>query len=187
MRPRKQESGFTLIEIMVVVIIVGVIASAAFLSMGSLRNDRALTDEARRFIALASVALDEAAMQGREFGLELMTGSYRFVEYDAYTAQWGDVLGDDTLRLRDLTDELEFELFVEGRPILLDDNPASIGDPDADESMSGLDAYAPHLLIYSSGDATPFELHIFRNADDLRVVMRGNALGDIEIVDPDEI
>jgi len=91
------------------------------------------------------------------------------------------------LRLRDLTDELEFELFVEGRPILLDDNPASIGDPDADESMSGLDAYAPHLLIYSSGDATPFELHIFRNADDLRVVMRGNALGDIEIVDPDEI
>ena len=187
MRPRKQESGFTLIEIMVVVIIVGVIASAAFLSMGSLRNDRALTDEARRFIALSGVALDEAAMQGREFGLELMTGSYRFVEYDAYTAQWGDLLGDDTLRLRDLADELEFELFLEGQSILLDDNPASMGDPDTDESLSGLDAYAPHLLIYSSGDATPFELHIFRNADDLRVVLRGNALGDIEIVDPDEI
>ena len=187
MRPRKHQSGFTLVEIMVVVIIVGVIASAAFLSMGSLRNDRALTDEARRFIALAGVALDEAAMQGREFGLELMTGGYRFVEYDAYTSQWGDVLADDTLRLRNLTDELQFELFLEGRPILLDDNPATMEDPDSNESMTGLDAYAPHLLIYSSGDATPFELHIFRNSDDLRVVMRGDALGGIEIVDPDEI
>ena len=37
------------------------------------------------------------------------------------------------------------------------------------------------------GDATPFELHIFRNSDNLRVVMRGNALGAVEIIDPDEI
>lgn len=187
MRPRRPQAGFTLIEIMVVVIIVGVVASAAFLSMGALRNDRALTDEARRFIALAGVASDEAAMQGREFGLELMSGGYRFVEYDAYNEQWADVLGDETLRLRNLEEELEFELYVEGKSILLDDNPAELSNMNEDESPAGLDPYSPHLLIYSSGDATPFELHIFRNADNYRVVLRGDALGSIEIVDPDEV
>ena len=187
MRPRNAQTGFTLIEIMVVVIIVGVIASAAFLSMGALRNDRALTDEARRFIALAGVVSDEAAMQGREFGLELMTGSYRFVEFDAYTAQWADVLGDETLRIRNLEEELEFELYLEGKSILLDDNPAELEDAQADESPTGLDRFSPHLLIYSSGDTTPFELHIFRRSDNFRVVLRGDALGSIEIVDPDEV
>ena len=187
MRPRTRQFGFTLIEIMVVVIIVGVIASAAFLSLGSLRDDRDLKMEARRFIALAGVAQDEAEMQGREFGMELMTSGYRFVEFDAYSAQWADVPADETLRLRELTEDLEFELYLEGKSVRLDDNPAQFDDPDKERSMNTTDNYSPHLLIYSSGDATPFELHIFRNSDNLRVVMRGNALGAVEIVDPDEV
>jgi hypothetical protein len=42
------------------------------------------------------------------------------------------------------------------------------------------------LLIYSSGDATPFELHVLRNQSDQNIVIRGDALGSLEIVNPDE-
>jgi hypothetical protein len=46
--------------------------------------------------------------------------------------------------------------------------------------------YAPHLLIYSSGDTTPFELHLLRTYDDLSVGLRGDALGGIEVIDEEE-
>lgn len=186
MSTRKQQSGFTLIEIMVVVIIVGVVASVAFLSLGAVRDDRQLRTEAHRFAALIGVALDEGAMQGREFGVELMTAGYRFVEYDPQTGQWSDVPGDDTLRLRNLPEDLEFELFLEDKRILLDDDPATFEDPDEPEERSATDVYSPHLLIYSSGDTNPFELHIYRATDDTRLIVTGDALGTVKIDDPDE-
>ena len=179
-------SGFTLIEILVVIVIVGTIASITMLSFGVLGNDRELRTEAKRFAALTEVVLDEAAMQGREFGIELMTAGYRFVEYDALAAQWDDVPGDDVLRLRALPDDVEFELFLEDKQILLDNDPAPFDDPDEDKVRAASDVYAPHLLVFSSGDATPFELHLWRRYDDLRIILRGDALGAVEIVNPDE-
>ncbi len=171
---------------MVVVVILGIVISVASLSLGILRNDRELKTEADRFMALAEVAQDEAAMQGREFGIELMTTGYRFVEYDALTAQWADVPGDDTLRLRALPEEVEFELYLEGKRILLDDDPAEFDDPETRTTRAATEIYAPHLLIFSSGDVTPFELRLLRTYDDLSLVVRGDALGAVEIVNPDE-
>jgi len=183
---QNRQVGFSLIEIMVVVIIVGIVISVATLSIGILSNDRDLKTEADRFMALAEVAQDEAVMQAREFGIELMTAGYRFVEYDALGTQWADIPGDDTLRLRALPEDVEFELYLEGKQILLDDDPATFDDPDSRAERSATDVYAPHLLIYSSGDATPFELRIVRAGADQEIILRGDALGLIEIVTPDE-
>jgi general secretion pathway protein H len=186
MRRLRFDKGFTLIEILVVIVIVATVLSVALLSFGILGNDRDLRTEAKRFVALTEVVQDEAAMQGREFGIELMTAGYRFVEFDAYTSQWADVPGDEVLRLRALPDNVEFELFLEDKPILLEDDPAPFDDPEEQSNRAATDLYSPHLLVYSSGDATPFELHIWRRQDDSRVMLRGDALGAVEIVNPDE-
>jgi general secretion pathway protein H len=178
-------AGFTLVEILVVIVIVATVVSITMLSFGVLGNDRELQTEARRFVSLYEMAQDEASMQSREFGIELMTGSYRFVEYDALAGRWADVPGDDTLRLRPLPDDEEFELYLEDKRILLNNDPAKFDDPDK-KRFSTTTAYAPHLLIYSSGDATPFEVRIVRAFDNARVVMRGNALGEVEILSRDE-
>jgi general secretion pathway protein H len=185
MCPHHRQAGFSLIEIMVIVVIVGILISVASLSIGIAGGDRALKTEADRFTALATVALDEAALQGREFGIELMTAGYRFVEFDGLTGQWAEVPGDDTLRLRQLPDEVEFELYLEGKRIVLDDDPAKFEDADDNSLSLRGKTYAPHLLIYSSGDTTPFELHLLRSFDDLTIALRGNALGGIEIIDED--
>ena len=175
-----------MIEIMVIVFIVGILISVASLSIGVAGGDRALRTEADRFTALAAVALDEAVLQGREFGIELMTAGYRFVEFDGLTGQWAEIPGDETLRLRQLPDEVEFELYLEGKRIVLEDDPAEFEDEDDDSLRLRGKSYAPHLLVYSSGDTTPFELHLLRTFDDLTIGMRGNALGGIEIIDEDD-
>ncbi len=171
---------------MIVVVIVGIVVSVASLSLGILGSDRELRKEADRFMALAEVAQDEATMQSREFGIELMTAGYRFVEYDALSGQWADVPGDETLRLRALPEDVEFELYLEDKRIVLDNDPAEFDDPGKQSTRSASQNYAPHLLIFSSGDATPFELRILRTYGDQNVLLRGDALGAVEIVDPDE-
>lgn len=186
MRSSRFATGFTLIELLVVLFIMATIISITLLSFGVLGNDRELKTEARRFAALAELVLDEASMQGREFGIEIMKASYRFVEYDAYGTRWAEVPGDETLRLRGMPDDVELQLFLEDKQIVLDDDPAEIEDPDDEDAPSDGEAYSPHLLIYSSGDTTPFELHVWRAFDDERVILRGDALGAVEIVAQDD-
>lgn len=186
MPDRANHGGFTLIEILVVVVIVAIVTSIAVLSLGILGDDREMRTEARRLMSLVEVAQDEAMLQGREFGLEVMTGSYRFVEYDAFTGQWTEMFDDDILRLRRLPEDMEFELYLDGQRVVLDADPASIEDPQDERRRELTEDYAPHVFVYSSGDMTPFELRLLRPDLEQTVAMRAGLLGTLEFVDDDE-
>ena len=71
---RRRASGFSLIELLVVISVIGIITSMVLMSLGVLRDDRQLRVEARRISSLIELAQDEAVMQGREFGLEAPRG-----------------------------------------------------------------------------------------------------------------
>ena len=130
--------GFSLIEILVVIVIVGIVMSIAVLSLTLVGGDRDVRQEAQRVISLVEVAQDDSMLQGREFGLEFMQGSYRFVEFDPFTGQWSEIVGDDTLRLRELPEEIELALYIEDRRVLLESDPARTDDEDRN-----VETYAP--------------------------------------------
>ncbi len=179
----RKEHGFTLIEILVVVIIIATISGIALMSMNLISDDRELDTERKRLATLIEVAQDEAMMQGREFGLEMMTSTYRFVEFDPFTSQWSEVPGDDIFRLRKLPEGMEFELYVEDKRVVLENDPKEFKDPD-DAGMSlAKETYAPHVFVFSSGESTSYEIRLKRPLNDQQLVMRGNILGDIEFVD----
>jgi len=181
-----RDRGFSLIELLVVISIIGIVMSIALLSLGLLGDDRELQTEGRRVIALVQVAQDESVMQGREFGLELMTDAYRFVEYDPLLNIWGELIGDETLRQRQLPEDYEFELFVEGQRVLLDLEPGSFEESEETANRDLTETYAPHVLIFSSGDMTPFELHILRPEQEQSVVLESNLLGDIKFASDED-
>lgn len=172
--------GFSLIEILVVIVIVGIVMSIAILSVTLAGGDSQLREEAQRIVSLVEVARDESLLQGREFGLEFMQNGYRFVEFDPLTSQWTEIIGDDTLRLREIPEELELELYIEDRRVVLRNDPALMSPED--EDRPGIEQYAPHVLIYSSGDLSPFELHFVRRVDDNLLAVRGDFAGTLEIV-----
>ena len=186
MRSHRQARGFTLIELLVVVIIIATVISIALLSMSLVGDDRELDTERKRLATLIEVAQDEAMMQGREFGLELMTSTYRFVEFDPFAGQWGEIAYDEIFGSRSLPEGMEFELYVDDKRVVLDANPQQFEDPDDTDMSISIDTFAPHVFIYSSGESSAYEIRLRRPQFDQQLVMRGDILGDIEFGEADE-
>ena len=88
--------------------------------------------------------------------------------------------------MRQLPEEAEFELWIEGQRVLLENEPAAFDDPEDDEARVEVTNYAPHILVFSSGDMTPFELRVLRNDLDQSVMLESNLLGDIKFVEPEQ-
>jgi general secretion pathway protein H len=183
--------AFTLIEILVVLVIVGVLMAVAFLSFGILGDERGLDREARRLASLIELVSDEATVQGRDFGIEFLTAGYRFVEHDPLLEQWFEVIGDEYLQQRSLDEGVEFELFLEDRRIQLQNEAQDIEQDEEDEENNNdgyrsprrdlTDDYLPHVLILSSGDTTPFELRFVRFADRSELLMSMSLTGELLI------
>ena len=177
--------GFSLLELLVVFTIIGILLALATLSVNLVGEDENLEKTARRTHALMALATEEALLQGRDFGIEFMSNGFRFVEYDPFLNTWVEIIGDETLRMRQLPEDAEFDLWIEGQPVLLDDEPAAFDDPEDDDRPADIETYAPHVLVFSSGDMTPFELHVLRRDLDQSIRLESNLLGDIKFIDPE--
>jgi general secretion pathway protein H len=93
---RRGQAGFTLLEMLVVLVIAGILISAAALTVS--RNPRTdLHEEAQRLALLFESAGDEAQVRARPIAWQPVDGGYRF---DVRTEDGWRPLRDDLLRER---------------------------------------------------------------------------------------
>jgi general secretion pathway protein H len=150
----RSAGGFTLIEVLVVVLIIGIMVAGTVLSLGVSGTDRELDQERDRILSLTGYLRDQAALQNREYGMRCYTGGYEFLVYEPRSAQWETLPGDPLLRPRRLPAGIELQLDVEGRPIVL---PAA--------GLTGMDMKdrVPQIMLFSSGEMSQFELTLRRS------------------------
>jgi general secretion pathway protein H len=141
--------GFTLIEIMVVVLIIGVMSAGLLLSVSLTGRDRELEKESDRLLALINYAREQAELQTREYGVIFQDDNYEFVAYDVHRQVWRTLFEDDALVLRRLPYGLNVKLKIETRPVVLK-KPENAKDK------------TPQVMIFSSGDLTQFEVTLER-------------------------
>jgi type II secretion system protein H len=118
--------GFTLLELMVVVVIIGIVVIGTILSLGATGRDSGLEQERDRLAALIAYTRERGQMLTLEYGIRFGQHGYRFTFYDNRLSQWGPERVDDTLRLRQLPKGLRFQLLIEGKEIVLDDKALQI-------------------------------------------------------------
>ena len=162
-----RQRGFTLIEILVVMVIVSVMAGIVVANMPTIVQSRDFDTESRRLITLLRMAREEAVLQGLEFGLQVHREGYEFLTYDEASQSWSRVT-TRPFQGRDLPQGLELSVEVE-------DAALSFGDEAEDE-----DNPVPPVLLLSSGEVTPFEVTLAMPDDNLVKRLGSDGYGAIE-------
>lgn len=167
---RRRCTGFTLIELMVVIFIIGIVAGLATLSVGQ-SHTRVLEDEIKRLQSLLTLASDEAVLQSEEFAIEVYRNGYRFMHLEQVEQEWAwqPVQDNAIFRVRCFPEGVELAAQIEGTPTLLErfDCAGEAAKQSAENlekeksvtNKSGKpDEIPPRIFLLSSGEMTPFEL-----------------------------
>ncbi len=154
--------GFTLVEMMVVILIIGVIITFAGLSMRQDHWSETMREETRRLAALLSLAGEEAVMDSREYAVRFDPEGYFFLQLQE--GKWVALEGDEVLYPRSLPEGLELYL--------------TLSDSEADAQAEN--TKGPQVYILSSGEVTPFEVRLSHPEKDYRYQVRADLMGKLE-------
>jgi general secretion pathway protein H len=172
-----RSKGFTLVEILVVVVIMAIVISLVILSVGTTGRDTQLDEESRRIEGLIGLLHERALLEGRDFGLRIEPAAYEFVVYDARRDRWLTLDQEHEFRHRQLPKGLSFQLELDSQIVVIkpiDRTLASDQPPPA-----------PQLGIAASGEGTPFRLTLQRDGTTAKATVDGDALGKLTRVGSD--
>lgn len=169
--------GFTLLELLVVLVLMGVILAIAVLSVGDGGRSDRIREEARRVVALIDLASEEALLNTTPYGLEWRPDGYRFLLFR--DGGWQLLERDSLLGTRHWPPGVEAELYIEGQPVA-----PSLAEPQSDEGEEegGKDELLPAVVFFPDGERTPFEMMLsYPDPPYLRQRIRGALFGPLEL------
>ncbi len=170
---RRRSSGFTLLELLVVMVIIGVLATLVSLAVSGRAVDDRMQAESRRLEELLRLASDEAQAKGLELGFRQTTEGFEFLTPDTDSPRW-IVVAEGMFRPRQIAEPFYLELRVDGRllrPAVSVAPGPTKNEEEESESSKNRNSRAsdknddstrvePQLLILSSGEMTAFTLDL---------------------------
>ncbi len=181
----KKSFGFTLLEMLIVVFIIGIILSMATLSTVP-QQYRLLKEEAQRIASLMSLARQESILEAQELAFALNDKTYQFQVFDGKI--WLPLTDDDILRERKLQNNMVLEVNLYGETLTFtsdgSDDDSDTGDEDAESTEEDEDIV--RVIFLSTGEVTPFELFLKYEDQDESLLVKGDIMGNITVVDENE-
>ncbi len=157
-------AGFTLIEILVVVLIISITTSLIVLNLNTNRaSPRVIEDAARQLKLVIDVAQEQAVLQPAELGIRFELDHYRVVRLfvgEGNEAKWSDVQNDKLLREHNIPENVNVTVEIENEDKVL---------------------LSPQLQFYSSGDMTPFTIEIGDFDHPAQFTLEGKANGEVQL------
>ena len=171
MNIRVKSSGFTLLEIMIVVVIVGLLASVVA-PMVSKSADDLLKEQADRFIALVKLSQDESILQSRQLGLKVDAEGYSFLQQQDDSNDW-IFFSEGPFRQRKLSSSTKTSLYLDGIDVSLAKDTEEVLDEEGEKKLK------PHIFILSSGEMTPFSYELAFSTGS-RIKVEFDAIGNVK-------
>jgi general secretion pathway protein H len=157
--------GFTLIELMVVIVIIGILVNYVAISFGKNAPADQLNTESERLKSLIHIAGEEALLRSAFIGVDLLEDSYAFLRLE--DGEW-QVMDDNLFRQRELPQEIEITVITA--------QPA--GDDNDEEDK---EKRTPEIILLNSGEMTPFDIKITSLHLDEYYRLIGNEVGELKL------
>ena len=167
-----KQNGFTLIEVMLVIVLVGLMVSVIQFSASGDKAEETLEMSSKRFAGVFNIAAEYGMLNNLELGLMIDKNGYQFLGYDG--EKWTDVSENLLFSRYELPEGVELVLQLDDLPIeepqlfdtkVFNELQEANKDPD-DELDEDVDSESnieekkliPQIYILSGGEITPFSL-----------------------------
>lgn len=176
---KRQTQGFTLIEVLLVVLLIGIVSGIVLLAASPNDSSRVVAAETERLAEVLILASEEAINNNQQIGLLFDERSYQFLVLDEQTQRW-----------QNSTDPLfsTYELPEVVNLHLLKDDKDKVVVLDKDKNKEDKQAISPQLLFLSSGESSSVVLEIASQdgnqqqitVDDLSAVTIGKPVEQVQ-------
>lgn len=167
----KTNSGFTLIEIMIVIFIIGIAATFAVLNLGNITHARRIEEVAKELALLLPAAETQAILQPAVIGVRITDNDYQFFQFvidnNTRVASWKLIQRDRLLQTRPIAPDVAVTLANQEKSNLI---------PEEEQATQ------PQLIFLPSGDITPFNIIIGGKDEPAKYQLVGAANGEIKLI-----
>jgi len=161
---QRKSKAFTLIEIMMVIVLIGLMASVMQFNMGLNKPDEMLKESSARFAGVFNIAAEYSMLNNIELGLVIDKNGYQYLGFDG--AKWSVIADNETLASYVLPAGIAIDITLDDLPI---DEPRSLDasflTPEENDLYLPKEEdekqLIPQVYILSGGDITPFRLTFF--------------------------
>ncbi|OEF29443.1 type II secretion system minor pseudopilin GspH [Vibrio rumoiensis] len=187
----KRQAGFTLLEILLVVVLMSLSALAVVQTLPQSKDDQA-KEQASRFFQRLQLLSDDAILNGRDYGIRLddKKSTYTYMQLDE--EGWKEVESSPYFTETSMDDDLTFSFELGGdawsdsdRLFKQEDFYEDRFEDDEEEKVK-----PPQVFVLSSGEVTPFEISFVSDSQqslDERWRVNVTEAGVIQLLAPGEV
>ena len=157
-------SGFTLIEILIVLAVIGVLSGVVVINFSGGDSRQLLAMQADRLARTIEMARHRSMIRNREWGLHITENGYYFSEHNPDLQEW--------IQLHE--DRFQETSWPKGSSVYLQSELA-------DNFFSDDQTNTPSILIFSSLEVTPFEISLTDSDLNIAWVIKGDGISKTSV------
>ena len=161
----KSQRGFTLLELLVTLVIVGILITFVAVSFTTNSYKHEIRAEANRLAQRIELARRVATTHNETWGLSISTSGYRFLKFDPSNEEWIE------------SEERLFQSYDLPMHISLEFD----GNLDIPALIDKYNEHEPEMVIVPGGEMTPFVLNCQHEHSDQTRVLESDGLNDVEV------